>query len=52
MYPAFRKKLKCTLFFLQVMNFAGDKIEKKERGGACSGDGGGERRVQCFGGET
>jgi hypothetical protein len=31
---------------------AGDKIEKNEMGGACSSDGGGERRVQRFGGET
>jgi hypothetical protein len=31
---------------------AGDKIEKNEIGGACSSDGGGERRVQSFGGET
>jgi hypothetical protein len=31
---------------------AGDKIEKNEMGGACSADGGGERRVQVFGGET
>jgi hypothetical protein len=31
---------------------AGDKIEKNEMGGACSSDGGGERRVKGFGGET
>jgi hypothetical protein len=31
---------------------AGDKIEKNERGGACSWDGGGERRVQGFDEET
>jgi hypothetical protein len=31
---------------------AGDRIEKNEMGGACSLDGGGERRVQGFGGET
>jgi hypothetical protein len=31
---------------------AGDKIEKNEMGGACSSDGGGERLVQGFGGET
>jgi hypothetical protein len=31
---------------------AGDKIEKHEMGGACSSDGGGERRVEGFGGET
>ena len=29
----------------------GDKIEKNEMGGACSAYGGGERRVQGFGGE-
>jgi hypothetical protein len=29
-----------------------DKIEKNEMGGACSAYGGGERRVQGFGGET
>jgi hypothetical protein len=29
-----------------------DKIEKNEMGGACSVYGGGERRVQGFGGET
>jgi hypothetical protein len=31
---------------------SGDKIEKNETGGACSGYGGGERRMQGFGGET
>jgi hypothetical protein len=31
---------------------AGDKIEKNEMGGACSADGGGERCVQGFGGES
>ena len=30
---------------------AGDKIEKNEMGGKCSAYGGGERRVQGFGGE-
>jgi hypothetical protein len=34
------------------VNCAGEKIEKNEMGGACSADGGGERRVQGFGGET
>jgi hypothetical protein len=29
-----------------------DNIEKNELGGACSLDGGGERHVQDFGGET
>jgi hypothetical protein len=32
--------------------FAGDKIEKNDMGRACSMDGGGERHVQGFGGET
>jgi hypothetical protein len=31
---------------------AGDEIEKNEMGGACSGNGGGEGRVQGFGGTT
>jgi hypothetical protein len=31
---------------------AGDKIEKDEMGGVCSSDGGRERFVQDFGGET
>jgi hypothetical protein len=31
---------------------AGDKIEKNEMSGACSSDGGRERRVQGFGEET
>ena len=30
----------------------GDKIEKNKMGGACSAYGGGESRVQGFGGET
>jgi hypothetical protein len=30
---------------------AGDKIEKNDMGGACSAYGGGEKRVQVFGGE-
>jgi hypothetical protein len=30
----------------------GDKIEKNEMGGACSANGGAERCVQGFGGET
>jgi hypothetical protein len=29
-----------------------DKIKKNEMGGACGTHGGGERRVQGFGGET
>jgi hypothetical protein len=32
--------------------FAGDKIRNNEIGGACCSDGGGERRVHGFGGET
>ena len=30
----------------------GDKMEKNEMGGSCSGYGGGERHVEGFGGET
>ena len=30
--------------------FGGDEIEKNEIGGACSGYGGGESRIQGFGG--
>ena len=30
----------------------GDKIQKNEMGGACREYGGGERRMQGFGGET
>jgi hypothetical protein len=32
--------------------FVNDNIEMNEMGGACSRYGGGERRVQGFGGET
>jgi hypothetical protein len=32
--------------------FSGDKIEKNEKGGACSTYGEGERHIQGFGGET
>jgi len=32
--------------------FSRDKIEKNEMGGACSTYVGGERRMQCFVGET
>jgi len=31
---------------------SGDKIEKNDKGGACSAYGGNERRIQSFGGET
>ena len=31
---------------------SGDKIKKNEMGGACSADGGRERRVQGFGGKN
>ena len=31
---------------------SGDKIEKNEKGGACSAYGGMERLIQGFGGET
>jgi hypothetical protein len=37
---------------LHTHYFADDKIEKNEMGGAGSAYGGGERRVQDFGGET
>ena len=42
-----RIKIKSVIFYC-----AGDKIEKIEIGGACSAYGGGERRVQGFGGEN
>jgi hypothetical protein len=41
-----------TLSILLTQYCAGDKIKKNEMGGACSTDGGGERRVQGFGGVT
>jgi len=31
---------------------SGDKMKKNEMGGACSAYGGGERRIQGFGGNT
>ena len=37
---------------LYSCTISGDKIEKNEMGGACRAYGGGERRVQGFGGET
>jgi hypothetical protein len=37
---------------VQVGICSGDKIEKNEMGGVCSVNGGEERRVQGFGGET
>ena len=37
---------------LLVVDFSGDKIENNEVGEACSTCGGGEWRVQGFGGET
>jgi hypothetical protein len=37
---------------VQTFNKSGDKNEKNEMGGACSAYGGGETRVQGFGGET
>jgi hypothetical protein len=43
-----RSSLICTPHRL----LCGDKIENNEMGGACSLDGGGERHVQDFGGET
>ena len=39
-------------FVLLIQYCSGDKIEKNEIGGTCSAYGGGERRVQDFGGET
>jgi len=39
-------------FIRYYFNFAGDKIEKNELGGACSAYVGRERRVQGFGGKT
>jgi hypothetical protein len=37
---------------LLTHHHAGERIEKNEMDGACSSDGGGERCVQGFGGET
>ena len=37
---------------LLTLYCSGDKIEKNETRGACSAYGGGERRVEGFGGET
>ena len=47
-YIIFTKKTSVSL----TQYWAGDKIKKNEMGGACSAYGGGERRVQGFGGET
>jgi hypothetical protein len=45
-----------NLVFMQntdlTQYFSVYKIEKKEMGGACRAYGGGERRIQGFGGET
>jgi hypothetical protein len=38
--------------YIAMKYCARDKIEKHEMGGVCSADGGGERRVQGFVGET
>jgi hypothetical protein len=35
-----------------ILSIVYTTVEKIEMGGACSSDGGGERRVQGFGGET
>ena len=35
-----------------INNYSVDQIEKNEMDGACSAHGGGERDIQCFGGET
>ena len=52
----FEEMMTSTLFILSVlMNVqycASDKIQKIEMGRACGVYGGGERRVQGFGGET
>jgi hypothetical protein len=37
--------------FIRIQ-YIGRQIEKNEMGVACSSDGGGEKRVQGFGGET
>ena len=42
-----------SLIILRLTQYCvGDKIEKNEIGGACSKDGGEEKPVQGFGGET
>jgi hypothetical protein len=41
-----------TYIYTHTYYCAGDTIEKNEMGGLCSSDGGGERRVQGFGGES
>ena len=40
------------MIYTPTQNYSGDKIDKKEMGGACSGYGGEERGTQGFGGET
>jgi hypothetical protein len=37
---------------MYIYYFVYVKIEKRDMGGECSSDGGDERRVQGFGGET
>jgi hypothetical protein len=44
--------ISCSVQLLLTHYCAGDKIEKNEMVGACSPEGGGERHVQSFGGET
>jgi hypothetical protein len=44
--------MKSLMILLLIHHCASDKIEKNEIGWACSSDGGQERRVQGFGGET
>ena len=44
--------MRILIFFVPQPILCGYKIEKNEMGGACSAYGGGERRVQGFGGET
>jgi hypothetical protein len=41
-----------NVYVLITQYCTGNQIEKNEMGGACSAYGGGERRVQDFGGET
>jgi hypothetical protein len=53
-FYCFYANTKIVHFWLVIIKYdcAGDKMEKNEMDGACSSDGGGERRAQGFGGET
>jgi hypothetical protein len=42
----------CTYIHLFICNIVPIRANLNEMGGACRSDGGGERRVQDFGGET